>query len=182
MRPFASVAIAVMLLAAPVLGCVGDCDDDGAVGIDELVIGVEIGLGQLGVDRCPAMDGNGDGVVAIPELVAAVEAGLGECLAGATPTPTTGRRPAALRQRRHRGRRAVRRRQSSSTATAAPRPVSSRAHLQRSVRRDRAGLPGTAIKPVRVASGLSSPVLVTAPPRDPQPHLHRRAERHASAS
>jgi hypothetical protein len=54
----------------------GDCNRDGSVAIDEILLGVRIGLGQEAVRRCPDLDVNGDGAVAIGELVRAVDAGL----------------------------------------------------------------------------------------------------------
>ncbi|MBX3027839.1 autotransporter-associated beta strand repeat-containing protein [bacterium] len=59
--------------------CAGDCDGNGAVGINELVLGVNIALGNERVDRCPGFDSNGDGQVGIAELIAAVNNALGGC-------------------------------------------------------------------------------------------------------
>jgi ELWxxDGT repeat protein len=57
--------------------CVGDCDSDGAVTIDELVRGVGIAL--EGGAGCVAFDRNGDGATGIAELVGAVGAAQGGC-------------------------------------------------------------------------------------------------------
>src|SRR5512143_1232668 len=84
-----AVVLLAILLPLPALACPGDCDGDGTVAIDELVVGVEIALGSAGVDRCSAADGDGDGQVAIHELIAAVNAAL-TCCAGPTPTATAG--------------------------------------------------------------------------------------------
>ncbi len=78
-------AVTVQGVCAP--RCVGDCNDDGAVAINELIVGVQIALGVFDVSRCQAVDANGDGGVAINELVLAVEASLGSAPA-ASPTPT----------------------------------------------------------------------------------------------
>lgn len=59
--------------------CAGDCDGNGAVGINELVLGVNIALGNETVDRCPGFDTSGDGQVGISELIAAVNNALGGC-------------------------------------------------------------------------------------------------------
>jgi uncharacterized protein YfaP (DUF2135 family) len=59
--------------------CTGDCDDDGAVAIDELITGVNIALGFATAGDCAAIDVDGDGQVAVNELVAAVAAALGTC-------------------------------------------------------------------------------------------------------
>jgi hypothetical protein len=54
----------------------GDCDGDGIVTINELILGVNIALGNLPVTACPAFDTNRDGQVSIDELIAAVNAAL----------------------------------------------------------------------------------------------------------
>ena len=59
--------------------CVGDCSGDGTVSIDELVKAVNIALGSVSIDVCPAADRNGNGMVTIDELLAAVNAALGGC-------------------------------------------------------------------------------------------------------
>lgn len=75
------VAMSVLLGAAPVPArlCAGDCDGDGAVAINELVLGVGIALGAVALDACAAADGDGDGAVAIDELIAAVDRALDGC-------------------------------------------------------------------------------------------------------
>lgn len=67
-------------IAAP--ACVGDCGRDGAVTVNELLVGVNIALGNLPIDRCTAFDANADGAVTIDELLAAVNNALGTCPAG----------------------------------------------------------------------------------------------------
>jgi hypothetical protein len=59
--------------------CVGDCNGDRLVTIDELVRGVNIALGNLPVDECPASDRNGDRRVTVEELIAAVNNTLLGC-------------------------------------------------------------------------------------------------------
>jgi hypothetical protein len=58
--------------------CVGDCDGDGDVAINELIIGVNIALGNSTPDACPAFDPNGDGV-GIAELIQGVNNSLNGC-------------------------------------------------------------------------------------------------------
>lgn len=66
---------------SPTLGpCVGDCNGDGGVTVDELVRGVNIALGALPADNCPSFDSNGDGRVSIDELIRGVNAALGGCV------------------------------------------------------------------------------------------------------
>lgn len=64
---------------APELGCVGDCNGDGAVAINELVLGVNIALGSASVLDCRVLDANRDGSVAINELITAVGNALMGC-------------------------------------------------------------------------------------------------------
>lgn len=59
--------------------CAGDCNGDDEVTIDELIVGVNMGLGILPADTCPACDSSGDGEVTIDEIVAAVNAALDGC-------------------------------------------------------------------------------------------------------
>lgn len=59
--------------------CVGDCDGNGEVAINELILGVNIALGSAEVEQCEAMDANGDGEVSINELITAVNNALGGC-------------------------------------------------------------------------------------------------------
>ena len=58
--------------------CVGDCDGDGTVSIDELITLVTIGLGGP-LANCPAGDRNADGQITIEELIAAVTNALNGC-------------------------------------------------------------------------------------------------------
>ncbi len=59
--------------------CVGDCNGDDMVGINELVRGVNIALENSPVTDCPAFDVNGDGRVTIPELIQGVTHALDGC-------------------------------------------------------------------------------------------------------
>ena len=62
------------LLASPpaqAQSCVGDCNDDGMVAINELIIGVNIALDSQPVSACPSFDVNDDGMVTINELIKA---------------------------------------------------------------------------------------------------------------
>ena len=68
--------------------CAGDCNGDGTVAINELIVGVNIALGSAQVSACSSFDTNGDGMVAINELIAAVNNALGGCTAGPTATAT----------------------------------------------------------------------------------------------
>jgi hypothetical protein len=92
--------VAWMLLAhvAPALACVGDCQRDCQVTIDELLTIVDISLGTADLSACAAGDGNGDQTIAIDELVTAVNDALDGCAAtcvSRTPVPSAAATPAA---------------------------------------------------------------------------------------
>jgi len=71
----------VFALATAAAGlCTGDCNTDGAVAIDELLLGVNIALGNAPVlTTCAAMDANQSGSVEITEVIAAVNHALDGC-------------------------------------------------------------------------------------------------------
>ena len=58
--------------------CDGDCNEDGEVTVNELLVAVNIALGA-GLDGCPSADANGDGSVSVNELIAAVGFALNGC-------------------------------------------------------------------------------------------------------
>lgn len=97
MRTIVGVVVAVVcaswLGGAAWAACAGDCGGDGEVSIDELILGVNIALGNAVVGQCGNMDADGDGEVTINEIIGAVNGALGGCLivtpaATATATPT----------------------------------------------------------------------------------------------
>ena len=59
--------------------CVGDCDGNRAVTVDEIIRGVNIALGNSPLEACPAFDVNGDGEVTVDEIVLAVNQALFGC-------------------------------------------------------------------------------------------------------
>jgi hypothetical protein len=61
--------------------CPGDCDRDGSVTVDDIVIGVNVHLGELEVSVCPSLDADGVGGVSQSELRDAVGRALDECAA-----------------------------------------------------------------------------------------------------
>jgi len=75
----AALGILVAATAARAQECVGDCNGDGMVAINELIIGVNIALGAAPVSQCPSFDANGDGMVGINELITAVNNALTGC-------------------------------------------------------------------------------------------------------
>ncbi len=56
----------------PVASCRGDCNNDAAVSIAELLTMVNVALGTAPVFACSAGDGNGDGQITINAIIAAV--------------------------------------------------------------------------------------------------------------
>jgi hypothetical protein len=65
--------------ATPSQQCHGDCDGDGQVSIDELIVAVEVALGLRPLDDCNSLDADASGTVEIDELVAAVSAAVNGC-------------------------------------------------------------------------------------------------------
>lgn len=61
------------------VGCLGDCNGDRQVTVDELVTAVELAQGRPPDHACPLADGDGDGVVQLRELVGSVQSSLAGC-------------------------------------------------------------------------------------------------------
>jgi len=92
-RPLAVVILTAVLAGAGVAQaqCEGDCNGDGSVGINELILAVNIALGSGAPADCPGLDTGGDDAVGITELIRAVNNALVGCTAvdpTATPTET----------------------------------------------------------------------------------------------
>lgn len=75
--------------------CIGDCNFDGGVTVDEVIQGVNIALASLPVETCVPVDGNLDSEVTVDELVSSVNAALNGCpepapppTSAVTPSPT----------------------------------------------------------------------------------------------
>ena len=97
------LAVVLMLIAmvaarsshAGAQPCIGDCNGDGTVEINELILGVNIALNVLNISECPNLD-DGQGTVTVDRLIAAVNSALCDCgtcptpAGTATPTPTGG--------------------------------------------------------------------------------------------
>jgi len=80
-----SAHIQVTVAALP--SCVGDCNEDNSVTVDELVRGVNIALGNSELSECPLFDSSGDGQVTVDEVIHAVNAALVGCSAQAVGRP-----------------------------------------------------------------------------------------------
>lgn len=78
--PTPTVSSATPTVAPTPGACVGDCNDNGVVVVNELVIGVNILLGNVPIGDCPQFDTNSNGTVEVNELVGGVNALLNGCL------------------------------------------------------------------------------------------------------
>jgi predicted extracellular nuclease len=76
--PAVADALTALTDGTPPEACVGDCDDNGMVAINELVLGVNIALGGQPVNACPAF-ANSQGMVDIAQLVKGVNKALNGC-------------------------------------------------------------------------------------------------------
>jgi len=65
---------------SPVEDCIGDCDGDDTVSIDELVLALDIALGLVPLDDCNGLDVNGDQQISVDEIVRAVLSAVARCL------------------------------------------------------------------------------------------------------
>ena len=63
----------------PTGSCPGDCLGQNNVSISDLIVCVNIALGQAQVSSCPAADTNNDGMVTITDIIKAVNAALSGC-------------------------------------------------------------------------------------------------------
>jgi hypothetical protein len=88
MRAFLAASLVLGLAAEARAQCAGDCNTDGEVTIDELLIMVNIAQGVASIEDCNAGDANGDGEITIDDILVAVNNALGTCEVTSTPTPT----------------------------------------------------------------------------------------------
>lgn len=66
-------------LASPTPGCEGDCNSDYEVTVDEILLGIDIALGNRATDICTSLDFTGDGSVTVEELQRAITHALSGC-------------------------------------------------------------------------------------------------------
>lgn len=91
--PVRLLALAISLLlpilpgVATAAPCVGDCSGDGAITVDEILLGVNIALGLTPLSACAPFDADVSGTLTVDELVSAVDGALRGCEA-VVPTPT----------------------------------------------------------------------------------------------
>ncbi|MGH7785686.1 MAG: hypothetical protein ACRERC_02410 [Candidatus Binatia bacterium] len=87
--PAAAAALAMLLSSSASWAlCVGDCNVNDRVAVNELILGVNIALGSNALEQCSPCDANGNGAVAVGELIQAVNNALFGCGDGPTATPT----------------------------------------------------------------------------------------------
>lgn len=82
MRTLAALMLALATLSTTTPAaalCVGDCNLDAGVTVDEIIVGVNIALGSTPADECMAIDGNLDRQVTVDEIITAVSAALTGC-------------------------------------------------------------------------------------------------------
>jgi hypothetical protein len=60
--------------------CVGDCNGNGQVTVNELIQMVNIALGNADISVCNAGDANGEGVITVNEIITAVNSALSGCV------------------------------------------------------------------------------------------------------
>lgn len=85
----AAAAFVIVLAAGRARAvCVGDCNGDGMVSVNELILGVNIPFGLRPLDDCPSFACTGGSSVPINCLVQGVNNALGSCPPEDTPTAT----------------------------------------------------------------------------------------------
>ena len=68
--------------------CIGDCNGDGTVTVDEILVLVNIALGDTPLSTCSVGDVDNSGDITIVGLITSVNNALNDCLVLPTPTPT----------------------------------------------------------------------------------------------
>src|SRR6185436_4160194 len=80
-----SAVVGMFLAAALTVGrveaqqCLGDCNGDGSVTVDEIIIMVNIALGTAQIGDCTAGDGDTSGTITVDEIVTATNNALSGC-------------------------------------------------------------------------------------------------------
>jgi hypothetical protein len=85
------LTVLAAVAARAVAQCPGDCNQDGAVLIDELVTGIRLARGDAAARACDPLDADRSESITVDELVRAVAA----CLTGCPPTPAPTEPPTA---------------------------------------------------------------------------------------
>jgi large repetitive protein len=66
-------------VTSTVTACAGDCNGNGQVTVDDLILAVNIALGSQPIDRCRAADGDRNDMLTVSELITAVNRALSGC-------------------------------------------------------------------------------------------------------
>lgn len=86
------LAIGILLWLSPAAvaraACLGDCNDDQQVTVDELLAAIGISLGTEPYSRCQIVDRDRNLRVTVDEIVAALQIALNGCPPTATPSPS----------------------------------------------------------------------------------------------
>jgi len=61
------------------ISCVGDCNDDGAVTVDEILTVVDIALGNVDISECRPGDADHNGRITVHDILTAVHNALNGC-------------------------------------------------------------------------------------------------------
>jgi hypothetical protein len=77
--PTATAAPTVEASPTATVFCPGDCNEDGRVGVNEILMGTRIALGLGEVSDCPAFDCHGSGIVTIDCLTRGIDAAINGC-------------------------------------------------------------------------------------------------------
>lgn len=75
----ATATVAMATPTSPPHICTGDCNGDGMVTVNELILGVNIAFGTVPVSRCAPFDADANGLIEVNELIAGVNALLSGC-------------------------------------------------------------------------------------------------------
>lgn len=65
--------------ATPTPACPGDCSRNGLVTVDEILLSVNIALGNVSLEACAPADATHDGQITIDEILLAINVALGGC-------------------------------------------------------------------------------------------------------
>jgi hypothetical protein len=87
----AAFALVALLSALPALAetpCTADCNGDFEVTVNEIIVAVNIALGDASLGQCQPADGTGDNEITVDEIVAAVRFALEGCPTAPPPTAT----------------------------------------------------------------------------------------------
>jgi hypothetical protein len=71
--------VITVMRSVPPAACLGDCNLDEVVTVDEILSLMQIALGADRLEICPAADGSGDGRVTVDEIVGAIDVALAGC-------------------------------------------------------------------------------------------------------